>query len=52
MLKSCLKIDKLQPVGEVIECCIHGDESKHETVDINIEINRQKYLLMVGLLEK
>lgn len=52
MLKSCLKMDNLQPVGEVIVRCIHGDETKHETVEVTIEINGQKYLLTVGLLEK
>lgn len=52
MLKSCLNMHMLQPTGEVIVCCIHGNESRHKTVEVTIEINRQKYLLTVGLLEK
>lgn len=47
MPKSCLKMDSLQPVGEVI----HANESKHERVEVTIESNGQKYLLIVGLLE-
>lgn len=52
MLAACLKSDELQPVGKVIVRCIHGDESEHDTAEVTVEINGQKYLLTVGLLDR
>ncbi|XP_039678221.1 uncharacterized protein LOC120572822 isoform X1 [Perca fluviatilis] len=49
-LKSCLKSD-FKPVGKVRVSCIHGDESEHQTDEVLIEINGQKYLT-VGILDK
>ncbi len=51
VLQSCLRSD-FQPVGKVRVRCIHGDESEHQTSEVLIEINGQKYLLTVGILDK
>lgn len=51
VLKSCLP-SGFQSVGKVRVRCIHGDESEHQTSEVPIEISGQKYLLVVGLLDK
>lgn len=51
ILKSYLP-PSFQPVGKVRVRCIHGDESEHQTSEVPIEISGQKYLLVVGLLDK
>ena len=51
ILKSCLESD-FQPRGKIKVCCIHGDESEHQTGEVLCEIRGQKYLLTMGVLDK
>ncbi|KAL2096319.1 hypothetical protein ACEWY4_008467 [Coilia grayii] len=43
--RACLDPTDCINVGKVRVRCIHGDESEHQTADIFIEIEGQKYLL-------
>lgn len=38
-------------MGKVRVRCIHGDETKHKTTNVTVEIKGQKYLLTVGVMD-
>ena len=50
--RACLGPDWLVGMGSVKVHCIHGDESEHQTADVQVEIEGQTYLLKVGIMDK
>lgn len=49
--RTCLDPNDCTNAGKVRVRCIHGDESEHQTADIDIDIEGQKYLLTVGIMD-
>ncbi|XP_056467069.1 uncharacterized protein LOC130405837 [Gadus chalcogrammus] len=50
--RACLGTEGLVGLGSVKVRYIHGDESEHQTADIQVEIEGQSYLLNVGMMDK
>ena len=48
---ACLGEEGLVGAGSVKVRCIHGDESEHQTADVQVEIEGQTYLLNVGIMD-
>ena len=51
MQRVCLGPEGLKGCGKVLVRCIHGDESEHQTADVQVEIEGQSYLLNVGIMD-
>lgn len=49
--RACLFPEEVTNIGKIRVRCIHGDETEYPTVSTTIEIQGQKYLLTVGVMD-